>query len=515
MVYYTHWAQSTPVLLLLLERAAAAALGANEITLRVIPWLAALASACILADIFRRLFSPPLAMLGVVLFSANYWAVKYAQQVKPYGTDLLASAVFFWLICVVCRSALTAPRRILILSSGTLLCFLSSQSIFWLPSMAVAFAAAPLDGIDWTQLRQQVTFGRVSKFLGALLLFALAAATNYFFFIRANYSNVVAHDWEVTYQAFLGDRSSLTRLVSTLANLIMPRSSSLSFLAWVIALVIALGTFRALVVARRDPRGLPLLLAGPIPILAALVASALHRYPVLDYPRLLVWALPGCSLLICFAVEPVFDWTLSVTALRQHRLALQTATFALCGFAIIGTFAMMRRSGNGEGELNREMFEKLAAAYKPGDCLFVHGGVAEQYALYSRWLNWHPDCVYIANSNWPCCAINIQAQSTDPAAHTLKEDITSAVTKRRPGTLWLVIQSGAPGAWVTIPRPVFRRLPAMLDQLKCPVQHSWEFGAVQLMQAECSPGRDGTSKAAVSIFRSSFAPSGIGQQAKR
>jgi hypothetical protein len=486
MVYYDHWAQSTPVLFLLLERATAAIFGANEVTLRIVPWLAALAAAIIFAAVARQLFPLPLALLGVTLFSANYWDVKYAQQVKQYGTDLFASTVFLWLICVACRSAPGAAKRWLIPASAVLMCYLSSPSVFWLPSLAVAFAAAPLDAFDLKCPGRHLTPDRIRRFAISLPLFGVAAAANYLLFARPNHSAMLARDWEVEYHGYLGDQGSLPRFVDTLSNLIIPRSSLWSgVFAGCMVAVIALGAMRIVVTfCRRDPRGLPLLLAGPLPILAAVAASALHRYPVLDFPRLLLWMLPCCCVLLCFALEALLQWGLALIRLRPGQSAVALPIVVICLLGIAGSYLVMARHAE-EGESNREMFRTVQASWRTGDALFVHGGVAEQFALYRKWLHWKPNSVYIAHSNWPCCALDVQERSTNPAARDLHEDVTSAVAALHPRRLWLVLANGTPGAWITIPKSELDRLPDTLDRLGCPVQREQYYGRVMLVQADC------------------------------
>jgi hypothetical protein len=99
MIYYPHWVQSTPVLFLFLERLGTALFGVNEIAVRIIPWVGSLAAAFVFGSVLRMLFPVPLSLSLLALFSTNYWAIKYAQQTKQYGTDLFVAAVLVWLIC--------------------------------------------------------------------------------------------------------------------------------------------------------------------------------------------------------------------------------------------------------------------------------------------------------------------------------------------------------------------------------------------------------------------------------
>lgn len=484
MLYYDHWAQSTPVLFLLLERAVAAILGASEVTLRLVPWLAAIAAAFLFADLVRRLFPLPLSLLAVTLFSANYWDVKYAQQVKQYGTDLFASVLCLWLICVACASPRFTFKARLVFGCGVLLCYFSAPSVFWLPSLAVAVAAAPLATFDLRHPVRQLTSRKIRIFTISVLLFGSAVGADWLLFAQPNHLAMVRHSWGASFHAYLGQQSSLPRFVHTVASLIIPRISSWSTgLAWCLAAWIAIGAVLIAIAAwRRDPRGLPLLLAGPVPILAAIAASFLHQYPLLDYPRLLLWALPCCCLLLCFALDSACKWVLRPGLLNPHAPTLGALVFCLL---IAGaSYGAMAHRGL-RGPRNREMFQTLQRSSEPGDCLFVDGNMVEQFSLYRNWLRWNPACVYIGSTERPCCAINIQKRSGPPSARNLLQNVATAIAKLHPRSLRIVLVGGKPGTWSTIPEREIQALPRGLVRVGCPVRQIRYYGSVMLLKTEC------------------------------
>jgi hypothetical protein len=356
--------------------------------------------------------------------------------------------------------------------------------VFWLPSLAFAIAFAPLDSIDLSRPQSLLSPVKVRRFCLLLIAFVLAVAANYFLFVRPNYGAMVSHNWDEIYHAYLTNGASVVRLIKTVASLTIPRIAATGvLLPLLIVLIFVAGAVR---IARglflADKRAAPLFLSACLPVLGALAASALRQYPVLDYPRLLIWMLPCFGLLFCMAIEPVVHVFMSA---RLRPAFITGATVVVCAVASAASYGAVRLSGK-EVEQNRELFERLQVFSSHGDCLFIHATVAMQFELYRNWLHWNPQCVYIGNANWPCCVVNIHKTSSDPRPGNLPEDIAAAIAKLHPHTLWLALQGGAPGTWSTMPPQTIADLPRMLQQLGCVPQAKQQYGNVMLMRADCS-----------------------------
>ena len=89
MLAYPNWLQSTPVIPLLLIRAVVAVAGSSEWALRIVPVAGAIVATIVMAVVLRRAFRLAAAAPALVFLATNYWVVKYTQQVKRYGTDIL------------------------------------------------------------------------------------------------------------------------------------------------------------------------------------------------------------------------------------------------------------------------------------------------------------------------------------------------------------------------------------------------------------------------------------------
>jgi len=68
-------------------------LGTSEYAMRLLPYLAGLASMVLFWRFARRAVGSRAAFLGIAVFAAAYYPVRYAAEVKPYAWDLLVSLV--------------------------------------------------------------------------------------------------------------------------------------------------------------------------------------------------------------------------------------------------------------------------------------------------------------------------------------------------------------------------------------------------------------------------------------
>jgi hypothetical protein len=83
--------QLCPVPFLWSELAMYHLFGPSELVLRLLPYLAGLASLALFWSLCRRVFPPLPAALALALLSVSYYPVRHAVEVKPYALDLLAS----------------------------------------------------------------------------------------------------------------------------------------------------------------------------------------------------------------------------------------------------------------------------------------------------------------------------------------------------------------------------------------------------------------------------------------
>ena len=89
MVEPLEYGTIVPIGFMWLELAAAQAFGLGEWALRLVPYLAGLLSVFLFWKLSRTLLSGSSTMLAVAFFTASYYPVRHAAELKPYSFDLL------------------------------------------------------------------------------------------------------------------------------------------------------------------------------------------------------------------------------------------------------------------------------------------------------------------------------------------------------------------------------------------------------------------------------------------
>jgi Dolichyl-phosphate-mannose-protein mannosyltransferase len=405
MFHYEKWLQTSPPLFLVLLHASTAVFGKGEVALRLVPWLAGAISAVLVGVTLERLFPAGLAVLGTFFFLTNYWAVKYSQQVKQYTADLLVSSLFFFLLLSFLGSGQKRRTFWALVFAGGIGIFLSYTTVFWLPVAMLAIATFPRSLKRSSSEGEPCADSLRSRFLRSLI--ALSAYLGClgladFFFIRFNRSPSLVDFWKNDFIGSGGLLSSGVRFLVNCSDLMAPQRFSWSRpLSFALGLVVLAALVRAGIASRSgDSKARNLLFVTMLPVLVALTMSAFRQYPVLTYPRMIIWLLPLCTLLLVYAVEPIWNYLSSKTGMPAASALAAGLTFLLCGFAVYFNWAVVGRT-NGQNARAAVLYLKNQTG--PQDELFVRGITAEQFSYYSELLRWRPSSTYVGNTNLPCC----------------------------------------------------------------------------------------------------------------
>ncbi len=485
MLFYDRWAQSTPALFLFAERAIVNTLGMNEITLRLLPVVASFAAGLFFVYAIRRLFSFPVLAAGVTLFAFNYWAIRYGAEAKQYGTDIFASAVMLYLCG---RERLTPRRAHYLIAAFVLLSWLSYPVTFWLPSLLL---------LIWTGISESRR-ARGLILLNALLIAGASILIQRFLLIEPNRPELLKQFWRDfdAYLSFATPLKSGIGLFNSLGQMFVPIQGRIGIcIATLVVAALVLGVARMVrLLSLNRPLAIRLLACGPIPLMAGLCASLLGLYPVLHAPRLLVWILPCVCLTACCALEAIYQ-KCSRQANRQpanqmaHRTTSQllpAGVFLLaCAFIVVGSWVVLPRYAGTFEEQNRLLYTSLQRTWKSDNCLFVQPVASEQFLFYTRLLNWHPACVYYANTQWNCCTVNQASRATTPAATTAGEDVDSALHVY-PRKIFVVLSAEDIHA---TPDPSRRslgnRLKAAFSQHGCSLKPIESYGWIDMQTFDC------------------------------
>ncbi len=428
-------AAAHPALFLALNRLLAKVLGPSEAALRVLPVLACIAAIPLLAIALRKLFGPIAAVCGTSLVIVNFWAVKYAQQLKQFGSDIFAGALLVFLITRYC---LRPDRRnfTLLVVGFVAAFFLSTTAIFMAPSVMAAVALGPL----W-RVPSDLRAGRLKIAVTAL---ALGGVLNYLVFIRPNRGPSLVAFWTERCLKFSHPFTSARDLWSSFGELLVPQVfPGAFFLGTAIVLPMIAGMVIAVIgAARGSSKAMVILLLGPLPLAPAMGFSLLGLYPLLHSPRMLLWALPGCAVLLATTLDQLWNaWRQRLAPRNDAPIFYGTAAACLFAVAVLNVIAIRYPRPN---EQNGEAMRLLHQSMGPSDTLFVHRRMVEQYYYYSRLQGWAPRSVYIGNTGWPtCCARNLTNYdaSTDIQSYVAELHQVAAQIQR-PGKLWMLLPWG-------------------------------------------------------------------------
>lgn len=473
MFFYDRFVQASPPLYLTLSRFVTGVLGSSEWCFRAVAWIGAALSVVLASVAFRRLFDLPLATLGAALIALDYWSVKYGQQAKQYGTDMLASALLLWLLVGFFQRE-RARRDFALLCGAAVLCaFLSFPAIFWFPSVVLAALVPSRErSVDWPRA------AIAAASLGASLAILI------FVFERPIPVGVIASSWDLL-KAYLQPGhpfASARDLFLAFAELLVPRAFPASkLLAFPLVALAAMGFVRAVVKSRENGPALAVILGGAGPLATSIALSFLHRYPLLVYPRVLLWSLPSLGLLILYALEP--------PALRLiARFGARGVLYATVSACLLATLFVDRFlvSHPTPTEDNRQAIEFIRSGIGPSGVLYVHGGMSQQFEYYRWQIPWDPPHVYVGNTDWPCCFLNQDRVASDPHATDFAADLAQAAALAQGGSsLWLLLPAGTASHWSSGIAKGLASIPAVMAAHACRTDQIRYFGQTLVESFNC------------------------------
>jgi hypothetical protein len=443
MFHYEKWLQTTPPLFLLLVRGVVALFGNSEIAVRAVPWFAGLLSVVFVGRTLGRLFPATLAILGTSLFLTNYWAVKYSQQVKQYSTDVLVSSLFLYLVTEFwCnRQRRQVIYWALVLAGSSV--FLSFTAVFWFPVSLLVIAIANRDGARSTSPGSDLA-NRFRDCLTMLGVYAGSFGLAYTFFIRPNRSGSLVQFWIDQFIGSGGLIPSLLRFFQSICDLMLPQQFLWSrFFSYACGLIVLVGLSRALVAQREGDKRALNILAVTLPIITAIVASYFREYPLLTKPRMIIWLLPICTLLLVYALELLWAWVTAKAGVHTSALITASLTIIVCMAAVALSVFVVERSRENPIDDFRSSVLYLSRNAGPHDPVFVYALGVEELDYYTQRVDWHPDNIFAGNTNLGCCLPGTPAIVGDDSRKAgLAEDVHSFMQGSNGKHVWFLLQSG-------------------------------------------------------------------------
>jgi hypothetical protein len=331
--------------------------------LRALPLLCSLLVLPFLWKVGSQIAGSEGGLVSLWLGAASPLLLRYASEVKQYGSDALVTVCLLGLSMELLRDA-TSRRRWLTLGVGGGVALLASQpSAFVLAAVALAILLS-------RRVRQSSGWAR--RYALLLISWALLAAVLYVALYRQVMSNAsLLRYWSGT---FLnpGAPDFSQRVRTAVYNAIVAPFLAIGSLP--LKLLIGMTLAGAIYVALRRGLSAATLLAGPYAAVAA--ASALGKYPM--EARLLVFATPLACILMGAAVAGCCH--LAPTRLQIWAFAAGlVAAVAALGDGLIQWVVDPPRQ-----EDSRDVLAGLGRQYR-GEPICVHGSTAVWTFYTTRW----------------------------------------------------------------------------------------------------------------------------------
>lgn len=354
--------QGAPVGFLMLVKAAHALAGDGERVLRFVPLVSGLLALALFARLARRLLRPDAACFAVALFACAPKLIHYSAELKQYSTDVLATVAL--LLILIVRDERRWPIAAV---AGAIAVWFSHPALFVLAGVGVALGVRAWATGDMPRMKQLVIVGAAW-----LVSFALC----YWLCLRDLGRNSYLLNYWSEFFAPVPPRGfdDAGWYVRTFARLfdgpggIAVADVSLAAPAGLLYL------FGMYTLARSRP-WLAASLAAPL--LTALVASALHKYPFGG--RLLLFAVP---LLFLGIAE---SWT-----------ALPAGFGRLCALTVLAAPALtslQQAVRPNPTEDTRPLIEHLARHWQPGDGVYLSPMAQSPFDYYGPRTGLGADCV--------------------------------------------------------------------------------------------------------------------------
>jgi hypothetical protein len=358
--------QGAPWGFLLAEKLSVATLGVDELSLRLVPLLAALASLPVFWRVASFYLEGPALLLSLLLFSLSPQLVRYSAEVKQYSLDALASLLALWLLQTARQLSGWRPAVALGLGGAALLWF-SHASMIVLGAGGLVLGAAALARRRWWDLHHLALVGApLAASAGAFLLLAGSK-------LRERYNDLFsgAEEYTVTFppesfdDAWVLARRTGDVLEGAFALLDRPWSTLIVLAAASLSLA------GGVALSRRGGVRTAVLIA---PLVAAAAAVAAGLYPFAF--RFLLFLAPLVIILVAAGTAAVVG-----AAVRRRRLRRAFAGAALVAAAWLlgaaGVESVRVITNDLEQDIEPVLVE-LRAAWHPGDVLYLHA--ESQYA---------------------------------------------------------------------------------------------------------------------------------------
>jgi hypothetical protein len=341
-------------------------LGDNETALRMPALVASILALVFYLILVRQVLPARGQVLGFALLAFSWPLAYFAGRVKPYSSDALAAIILL-------IAAIRAMRRPPTLGSFTTLTIVGIIGILF--SFPATFVLA---AIGLTLIARSAAAGRLRESIGWIAVSALwlAAFLALYVIVYRSAVNPEQTPWYDKAGAFAPfPPRSIAQLKwyydSLLALFQLAAGLGVGELAGVVFL------FGVCILAATGQR--PLLGMLIIPLLLALAASALKKYPFIE--RLLLFGVPMLLTVIAAGLSAVSLTDRSTRILRRLLVAM------LLLYPTYMTAKTLASGAIGSHDI-KPALDHLAEGWQDGDMVYVHDGARTLYDYYVNVMNY-------------------------------------------------------------------------------------------------------------------------------
>jgi hypothetical protein len=366
--------QVAPVGFLLLEKFAVTLFGTTEYSLRLVPLLLSLASLVLFWQVARRYVSGAASLFALGLFTSSAYLINYGAQVKQYSGDVAIALAVTLAGLYLIEQPLTIKQIVWFALLGAAVVWFSHPSVFVLAGVGSTLGIAAIWRRDWRRLtRLAVACGIWTiSFLASFLVSLRGVSLN----------TGLERSWDAKKTFMPLPPISIADLKWFPETLLRFFTNPLTspFPAIAIAVLI-IGFFAAYRTNRQR-----LLLLG-LPVLFALAASGLHKYPF--GKRLILFLVPAVILLIAAGIQ-IFQTGAALLRMTGVVLALLLVLKPMVGAA---SHARWGPSGRDI----RNIMSYVKEHRQPGDLTYFYHGQRDAFRYYAPRVGFEEEQYIIGN----------------------------------------------------------------------------------------------------------------------
>ena len=322
--------QLAPLGFLILERALLSVLGVSRYASRLLPLLCGVGSIFMFARVAHRLLAPRPALVALALFCFSDDLIYYSSELKPYSLDLAIGLAVTWLRSMLWESQFQDAER------RRWRCWRSLPRGFRFPRHSLSRGAA-----------QSLMFSKSLRDVMVWMAVGIGWVASFFMSYRVSQTLLSPYTtmyrfWHFAFLPIWPLPMGRGRLEAAAGILLETFVTPLNLVApvwpWAgVVLPLLLLLLGAWSLARRSWAAWAMLV---LPIVLAMVASAIERYPF--HGRLILELVPAFFVLIAEGVETVRGWDKS--RVKPGFILVLILLFAYPCFAALMNAASVRRA---------------------------------------------------------------------------------------------------------------------------------------------------------------------------